>query len=142
MADPDPVPAASKVLVGPRTAGRIHENSNPATVAIASGVEAANLAPGRDHVIEPPVPLGGRERSHKMHPLVYDTGGQMRCTSLIPSRGNQKVPDWVCAGLERRGFVCVGAVNSFWGFPARVLSVGCSGKGTLLPSASISFDST
>jgi hypothetical protein len=56
--------------------------------------------------------------------------------------GSGVVADWVCAGLDILGLVCVGATASPGAVIESLVSVTCCGSGTLLPSASISFDST
>jgi hypothetical protein len=56
--------------------------------------------------------------------------------------GNQVVADWVCAGLDILGLVCVGVTASPCAVIESLVSVTRCGSGTLLPSAFISFDST
>jgi hypothetical protein len=38
-------------------------------------------------------------------------------------RGNQEVPDWVCAGLDIRGLVCVGVFTSLCALTELAVSV-------------------
>jgi hypothetical protein len=69
--------------------------------------------------------------------------GQFSSQTKPSSRlGTQEVADWVCAGLDILGLVCVGVFASPCAVTESVVSVAYWGSGTLLLSASISFDST